>query len=83
MQKSPPVANHHSRSAEEFEHRLKELPHEDMRYIADLVLGGIENTGCLRQEFAEIFSVAAGKRLGEAVADSLLEAYEEGGACGG
>ncbi len=79
----PPVANHHSRSEEEFEQRLKGLPDEDMRYLADLVLEGVENTGCLRPEFAEVFFVAAGKRLGEAVADSLREAYEEGGSCGG
>ncbi|MDD4161808.1 MAG: hypothetical protein PHW87_04940 [Methanothrix sp.] len=79
----PPVANHHSRSMQEFEQRLKKLPDEDMRYLADLVLEGTENTGCLRPEFAEVFFVVAGQRLGESVADSLREAYEEGGACGG
>jgi hypothetical protein len=79
----PPVANHHSRSAQEFEQRLKGLPDEDMCYLADLVLEGTENTGCLGPEFAEVFFVHAGRRLGEGVADSLREAYEEGGACGG
>jgi len=79
----PPVANHHSRSVQEFEQRLKSLPEEDMRYLADLVLDGVENTGCLAPEFAEAFFVLAGKRLGEEVADRLREAYEEGGSCGG
>jgi hypothetical protein len=79
----PPVANHHSRSVQEFEQRLKKLPDEDMRYLADLVLNGTENTGCLRPDFAEAFFVMAGKRLGESVADQLREAYEEGGECGG
>lgn len=79
----PPVANHHSRSVQEFEQRLKSLPDGDMRYLADLVLEGTENTGCLAPEFAEAFFVLAGKRLGEEVADRLREAYEEGGECGG
>jgi hypothetical protein len=79
----PPVANHHSRSVQEFEQRLKKLPDEDMRYLADLVLDGTENTGCLRPDFAEAFFVLAGQRLGESVADRLREAYEEGGECGG
>jgi hypothetical protein len=79
----PPVANHHSRSVQEFEQRLKKLSFEDIRYLADLVLDGTENTGCLRPEFAESFFVIAGQRLGESVADQLREAYESGGACSG
>ena len=79
----PPVANHYSRSLQEFEQRLKTLPDQDMRYLADLVLEGIEGTGCLAPEFAEAFFVLAGKRLGEEVADRLRESYEEGEACGG
>ena len=77
----PPVANHHSRSVQEFEQRLKNLPDQDMRYVVDLVLEGVEGTGCLSPEFAEAFFVEAGKRLGESVADSLRQAYEDGEAC--
>lgn len=77
----PPVANHHSRSVQEFEQRLKKLTDQDMRYLADLVLNGTENTGCLRPEYAEAFFVIAGQRLGESVSDSLRQAYEEGGEC--
>ena len=79
----PPVANHHSRSVQEFEQRLKKLSVEDMRYLADLVLDGTENTGCLYPEFAEVFFSVAGQRLSESVADALREAYESGGECGG
>lgn len=79
----PPVANHHSRSVQEFEQRLKKLSVEDIRYLADLVLDGTENTGCLRPEFAEAFFVFAGQRLGESLADQLRDAYESGGECSG
>jgi len=79
----PPVANHHSRSVQEFEQRLKKLSVEDMRYLADLVIEGTESTGCLHPDFAEIFFTVAGQRLSESVADQLREAYESGEGCGG
>jgi hypothetical protein len=79
----PPVANHHSRSPQEFEQRLKKLTPDDMSYLADQVLQGMESLGCLSPEFAEVFATVAGQRLSEAVADQLREAYESGGACGG
>ena len=59
----PPVANHHSRSVQEFEQRLKKLSVEDMRYLADLVIKGTESTGCLHPDFAEAFFVVAGQML--------------------
>jgi hypothetical protein len=79
----PPVANHHSRDVLEFEQRLKKLPAEDMRYLADLVLEGTESTGCLYPEFAEVFFTVAGQRLSSNVADQLRLAYETGEGCGG
>ncbi|HQQ37546.1 MAG TPA: hypothetical protein PK602_05550 [Methanothrix sp.] len=78
----PPVANHYSRSLQEFEQRLKSLPDQDIRYLAEMILQGEEGIGGLRPEFAEAFFVRAGQRLGEEMADSLRESYEEGGACG-
>jgi hypothetical protein len=69
----PPVANHHSRSVQEFEQRLKKLSFEDLRYLADLILERTESFCCLRPEFAEVFFALAGQRLGESVADSLRE----------
>jgi len=78
----PPVANHHSRSPQEFEQRLKRLTSEDMSYLAEQVLQGIESLGCLSPEFAEVFCTVAGQKLSEPVADQLREAYESGEACG-
>jgi hypothetical protein len=79
----PPVANHHSRSVQEFEQRLKNLSVDDMRYLADMVLQGTESTGCLHPDFAEVFFSVAGQRISSEVADQLREAYESGGECGG
>jgi hypothetical protein len=79
----PPVANHHSRSVQEFEQRLKKLSVEDMRYLADLVIEGTESTGGLHPDFADVFFTVAWQMLSESVADQLREAYESGEACGG
>mgnify|MGYP000052599925 CR=1 FL=1 len=79
----PPVANHHSRSVQEFEQRLRVLQEEDMRYLADRVLDGTESSCCLYPEFAEAFFTIAGQRLSSEVADQLREAYESGGECEG
>jgi hypothetical protein len=79
----PPVANHHSRDEKDFETRLKRLSAEEMRYLADLVLEGTEDTGCLYPEFAEAFFTLAGQRLSGEVADQLREAYESGEECAG
>ncbi len=76
----PPVANHHSRDERDFETRLKRLSAEEVRYLADLILEGTEDTGCLNPEFAEVFFTLAGQKLSGEVADQLRDAYgSEGG----
>jgi len=78
----PPVANHHSRDEKDFEERLKHLNAEDIRFLADRILDGTENLGCLNPQFAEVFFMVAGQRLSSAVADRLREVYETAEGCG-
>jgi hypothetical protein len=78
----PPVANHHSRDEKDFEERIKHLNADDMRFLADRIIDGTENLGCLNPEFAEVFFVLAGQRLSSAVADQLREVYETAEGCG-
>ncbi len=77
----PPVANHHSRDERDFETRLKRLSAEEVRYLADLILEGTEDTGCLNPEFAEVFFTLAGQKLSGEVADQLRDAYGSEGEC--
>jgi hypothetical protein len=79
----PPVANHHSKDAQDFEMRLKRLSSDDMRYITDMILNGSESLGCLLPEFAEVFFTVAGQKLSSEVADQLREAYESDEGCSG
>ena len=78
----PPVANHHSRDEKDFEERLKHLNAEDIRFLADRILDGTENLGCLNPQFAEVFFMVAGQRLSSTVADRLREVYETAEGCG-
>lgn len=79
----PPVANHHSKDARDFEMRLKRLSSEDMRYVTDMIFNGSESLGCLLPEFAEAFFTVAGQKLSSEVADRLREAYESDEGCSG
>ena len=78
----PPVANHYSRNADDFEKRLQELSAEDVKYLADKIIEGSEGVSHLDPEYAEAFFSFAGRRLSEDVADKLREIYETGEGCG-
>ena len=74
----PPVANHYSRNAFDFDRRLQKLSSEDVKYLADKIIDGSESVGHLPQDYAEVFFTYVGRRLTEDVADKLREIYEKG-----
>jgi len=78
----PPLANHLSRGLADFEQRLKKLSVDDMQYLTDMILQGIEGLSCLEPDYAEVFSTIAGQRLSGDVADRVREVYESGEGCG-
>lgn len=78
----PPVANHYSRNANEFEKRLQRLSAEDVKYLADKIMDGSEGISHLDSEYAESFFTIAGRTLSKDVADKLREIYETAEGCG-
>jgi len=78
----PPVANHYSRNASDFEKRLQKLSAEDVQYLADKIIGGSEGITHLDPEYAEAFFTIAGRTLSEDAADKVREIYETGEGCG-
>ncbi len=74
----PPVANHYSRGAKDFDKRLQNLSSEDIRYLADKIIDGSESVYHLPQDYAEVFFTHVAKSLTEDVADRLREIYETG-----
>lgn len=72
----PPVANHYSRNANDFEKRLQKLSSEDVKYLADKIINGSESVNHLPPDYFEILFAYVGRRLTEDVADKLREIYE-------
>ena len=74
----PPVANHYSRGANDFDRRLQNLSSEDVKYLADKIIDGSESVSRLSPDYAEVFFAYVGRSLTEGVADELREIYETG-----
>jgi hypothetical protein len=74
----PPVANHYSRGANDFDRRLQNLSSEDVKYLADKIIDGSESVSRLSLDYAEVFFTYVGRSLTEGVADELREIYETG-----
>ncbi len=67
----PPVANHYSRNANDFERRLQNLSPEDIRYLADRIIDGSESVYHLPPDYAEVFFAYVGRMLAEDKARKL------------
>ena len=74
----PPVANHYSRSADDFDKRLRNLSPEDVRYLVDKITDGSESVSRLSLDYAEVFFTYVGRSLNEEVAGKLRGIYETG-----
>ena len=72
----PPVANHYSRNANDFDRRLQKLSLEDVKYLVDKIIDGSESVGHLSPDYAEVLFTYVGRMLTEDVADKLREIYE-------
>ncbi len=72
----PPVANHYSRNANDFDRRLQKLSSDDVKYLADRIIDGSESVGHLPEDYAEDFFTYVGRMLTQDVADKLREIYE-------
>ena len=49
----PPVSNHIAVDEEDFRERVSRLSEEDWEYLADRILSGRENLGCMPEEDIE------------------------------
>jgi hypothetical protein len=77
----PPVANHHSRGLSDFQARLKNLSNDDLNYLADQVIEGLESLDCLMPDYAEAFISLVNLRVSGEKAAKVTEAFESGGGC--
>lgn len=68
----PPVSNHIAVDAEDFAERVGRLSDEDWGYLADQILSGREDLGCMPEE--DIDTILA--RIREAVSEEAAKQIE-------
>jgi hypothetical protein len=77
----PPVANHHSHGLADFQSRLKNLSVQDLDYLADQVIDGVESLDCLMPDYADAFINLVDMRVSKDKAGQARKAFESGGGC--
>lgn len=77
----PPVSNHYALDDDDFEERLNRLDIFELRYLAEVILGGSESLGCIQPEHAEILVRLLSERVSEDVGEKVRLLYEAAGEC--
>lgn len=74
----PPVANHYSRNANDFDRHLQKLSSEDVKYLADRIIDGSESISHIPEDCDEVFFTYVGRMITGNLADELREIYKMG-----
>lgn len=77
----PPVSNHIAADEEDFAERVARLSDEDWGYLADQILAGREDLGCMPEEDIETVLVRIREAVSEAAAGRVERLYHLSG-CG-
>jgi hypothetical protein len=73
----PPLSNHISTDAKDFERRLRTLTDGELKYLVDMILKGRESLPCMSPEYAEAFISLVAERISQETAEGVLNAYLE------
>ncbi|MBE0515927.1 MAG: hypothetical protein IBX41_00855 [Methanophagales archaeon] len=71
----PPLANHFSKEVKDFERRLRSLTNDELAYLVDLVMKGLESLACVPPDHAEVFISLVGARISPEVAEKVVALY--------
>jgi hypothetical protein len=77
----PPVSNHIAADEEDFRERVGRLSDEEWRYLADLILSGQEELGCMPEEDIETILACIRDAVSEETAKQVERLYHLSG-CG-
>jgi hypothetical protein len=77
----PPVSNHFSEDSQDFLRRISILENEELTYLCDMIVKGVESMGCLPVEDVEVFVHLIHDRLSPEIAQKVISAYESGYEC--
>lgn len=73
----PPLSNHFSKDAKDFESRLRNLKGEELAYLVDMIVEGLESLSCVPPEHAEAFISLVAERISKEVAEKITTLYLE------
>ena len=73
----PPLSNHFSRDVKDFERRVRNLKDEELAYLADMVMEGLESLSCVPPEYAEVFISLVEERISKEIAEKITMLYLE------
>ncbi|RZN34051.1 MAG: hypothetical protein EFT35_09880 [Methanophagales archaeon ANME-1-THS] len=71
----PPLSNHVARDAADFEGRLRNLQDEELAYLVDMVMEGLESLSCVPPDYAEVFISLVAERISKEAADKITMLY--------
>ena len=71
----PPLSNHFSVDVKDFERRLRNLKDEELAYLVDMVLDGLESLSCVPPEYAEVFISLIEERISKEAAEKITMLY--------
>jgi hypothetical protein len=73
----PPLSNHFSKDVKDFVRRLQNLNDEELAYLVDMVMEGLESLACVPPEYAEAFISLVSERISVGVAEKIAALYLE------
>jgi hypothetical protein len=73
----PPLSNHIATDKKDFERRLRTLTDEELMYLVDMILEGLESLSCVPPEHVETFISLVAERISKEAAEKITTAYLE------
>jgi hypothetical protein len=73
----PPLSNHIAPDANDFKRRLRTLTDEELAYLVDMILEGMESLSCVPPEHAEVFISLVAERISKEAAEKIMTVYLE------
>ena len=65
----PPLSNHFAKDPEDFKRRLGKLDSEELKYLVDLVMNGLESLSCVPTAYLDVFLQYVEKNISKETSD--------------
>ncbi len=73
----PPLSNHFAKDVDDFERRLRNLDDDELAYLVDMILDGLESLACVPPDYVEVFIVLVAEKISKEAAEKITTLYLE------